>query len=188
MNKAIIISQPDIAADTARQTLRSLGFDSINEFSSGAKARRLIMNEAPPDIIIINTPLSDEFGRSLAEEYAAGTDSAIILLCSADISDELADKLSPYDILVLSKPVNRDALRDGIRLLNDEFTPFSDIKESDEVMKRINDIRLVGRAKAMLMKYLRFTEPQAHRYLEKKAMNDRCTRRETAEKIISDFS
>lgn len=188
MNKAIIISQPDITADTARQTLRSLGFDNISELISGAKARRLLRSEAPPDIIIINAPLSDEFGTELAEEYSAETDSEIILLCSADIADELADKLSPYDILVLSKPVNRDTLRDGIRLLNTEFTPFSDVKESDEVMKRINDIRLVGKAKAMLMKYLHFTEPQAHRYLEKKAMNDRCTRHETAEKIIADLS
>ena len=37
------------------------------------------------------------------------------------------------------------------------------------------------------MKYLKFTEPQAHRYIEKQAMNNRQTRREAAQKIIDTY-
>lgn len=141
----------------------------------------------PPDVLIINPPLSDEFGTELAE-ITANRVSAVILLCDRDIADDLADSLSPYNVLVLSKPINRNALKEGILLICDQPALFSDIKESEEVMRRIGDIRLVSRAKSMLMKYLGFTEPQAHRYLEKKAMNCRCTRREAAKKIIADLT
>ncbi len=187
MYRAFIISRPDQTADTVRRTLQSLGFDSISEISAGGEARRIIRSENPPDLIIINAPLTDEFGIELAETAAEEANAKTILLCSGNIADDLADRLSAYDVLVLSKPVDRDVLRSGIRLLEADTAPFSDIEESGEVLRRIDDIRLINRAKSALMKYLRFTEPQAHRYLEKQAMNNRCTRREAAEKIITDI-
>lgn len=183
----IIISQQDHTAELVSQTLRNLGFDRISHTSSGSEARRLIRNTPTPDIVIINTPLSDEFGNELAEAAADETEAKIILLCQSDIADELADRLSAYDVLVLSKPMSRDSIIDGIRLLEADFSPLADVKESGEVLSRINDIRTVNKAKSVLMKYLHFTEPQAHRYLEKQAMNNRCTRRKAAEQIIKNY-
>ena len=43
---------------------------------------------------------------------------------------------------------------------------------------------MVDRAKCALIQYLGFTEPQAHRYIEKQAMDLRQTRREVAESIL----
>lgn len=186
MNKAIIVSHTDNTAVTIQQILRDMGYDHIHTTSVGSEVRRLLLHTFT-DMLIINTPLNDEFGTELAE-YAAERSSAVILLCGRDIADDLADRLSPYNVLVLSKPITRNALKEGILLINSEPAPFSDIRESEEVLRRIDDIRLINRAKSMLMKYLGFTEPQAHRYLEKKAMNCRCTRREAAKKIISDLT
>ena len=64
---------------------------------------------------------------------------------------------------------------------------MSGLKESPEVLGRIEEIRVINRAKSALMKYLKFTEPQAHRYIEKQAMNNRQTRREVAEHIIEQY-
>lgn len=46
------------------------------------------------------------------------------------------------------------------------------------------DKRLIDRAKRTLMRYLGFTEPQAHRYIEKHAMDLRVTRAEVARGIL----
>lgn len=187
MKKAIIVSVADHTADMIYHTLRNNGYDNISVISVGNEVRRSLLN-AIPDIIIINTPLYGEMGTELAETAAKDTDAVVILLCGRDIADELADRLSPYNILVLSKPLNHRILSDGIKLLRADTVPFSDIRESEEVMRRISNIRIINRAKSMLMKYLGFTEPQAHRYLEKQAMNSRCTRYEAAKKIISDLT
>ena len=64
---------------------------------------------------------------------------------------------------------------------------MSGLKEAPEIMGRIEEIRTISRAKTVLMKYLKFTEPQAHRYIEKQAMNNRQTRREVAEHIIQQY-
>ena len=50
------------------------------------------------------------------------------------------------------------------------------------------EIRVVNRAKWILISELKMEEPDAHRYIEKQAM-DRCiSRREVAEEIISTYS
>ena len=52
----------------------------------------------------------------------------------------------------------------------------------------MQEIRLVNRAKWILIGSLKMTEGEAHRYIEKQAM-DRCVpRREIAEEIIRTYS
>ena len=49
----------------------------------------------------------------------------------------------------------------------------------------LEETKLVGRAKIILMEKMRITEPEAHRYIEKEAMDSRRTRKEVAESIIN---
>jgi len=56
------------------------------------------------------------------------------------------------------------------------------------VEEKMEEIRLVNRAKWLLISELKMDEPLAHRYIEKQAM-DRCiSKREVAEEIIKTYS
>ena len=46
---------------------------------------------------------------------------------------------------------------------------------------------MVNRGKYALMQYLHMTEPQAHRYIEKQAMDLRKNRQEIAERILETY-
>jgi response regulator NasT len=46
------------------------------------------------------------------------------------------------------------------------------------------EMEIINRAKTTLMEYLGFTEPQAHRYIEKHAMDMRVTKIEIARNIL----
>jgi len=59
--------------------------------------------------------------------------------------------------------------------------------DSSAVQKHNEEARLVYRAKEVLIEYLKMTESQAHRYIEKQAMDMRITRREVAESIIKTY-
>lgn len=179
MSKAIIISLPCETADLIELTAKNAGF-STTVVSGGSETRRIIRNNYNPDLIIINTPLSDGFGQELAEDCAVEVSAPVILICSGDIAGELVDRMADYGITVLTRPISREILAEYINQGNE-------IRESSEVLSRIDDIRIISRAKSVLMKYLKFTEPQAHRYIEKQAMNNRCTRRQAAEKIINTY-
>lgn len=181
MNRAIIVSRLSESTALIESTLKNSGFTAYI-VSSGNETRRIIKHSSAPDLIIINTPLPDEFGHELAETAAEETSADIILICSGDIVSELENRFSEFNITVLARPVSRDMI---IRNINSRH--FPEVKECSEIMNRIDNIRLINRAKSVLIKYLKFTEPQAHRYIEKQAMNNRCTRREAAEKIIKTY-
>ena len=187
MNRAIIVSSSSGSAELVEQTLRNMGFGSVAVISGGSEARRIIKSGVATELFIINSPLTDEFGHELAETAAEETDSGVILLCLSDVSGEIAERLSDSGVIVLTKPVSRELLAESIRLVSGDSRRFPEEKESSDVLSRTDDIRLINRAKSVLMKYLKFTEPQAHRYLEKQAMNSRCTRRQAAEQILKNY-
>ena len=59
--------------------------------------------------------------------------------------------------------------------------------ENLRLQKKIDEIRLVDRAKCILIQYLQMTEAQAHKYIEKQAMNLRQSRLQTAESILKTY-
>ena len=59
--------------------------------------------------------------------------------------------------------------------------------ENVRLRKKIEEIRLINRAKYILMEYLSMTEQQAHRYLEKQAMDLRITKIQVAENLLSTY-
>ncbi|MBR6967276.1 MAG: response regulator [Ruminococcus sp.] len=188
MDRALIVSSNKDVSELAEQLLRIEGFDRTTAAASGNEARRLVKNEAEPDLVIINTPLPDEFGQELAEMIAESTSSGIILICGSDVADDIADRVSDSGVNVITKPVTRELLQRTIRLILAARVRMSGVKkESSDILGRIEEMRTINRAKTTLMKYLKFTEPQAHKYIEKQAMNNRQTRLETALKILAQY-
>ena len=55
---------------------------------------------------------------------------------------------------------------------------------NDSLKEKIEEIRIVNRAKCLLIEQLKMTEPEAHRYIEREAMDSRRTRREVAQAIL----
>ena len=52
---------------------------------------------------------------------------------------------------------------------------------------KLEELQLISRAKAVLIEYLKLTEPQAHRCIEKQAMDLGLTRRQVALNILKTY-
>ncbi|MDE6781256.1 MAG: ANTAR domain-containing protein [Ruminococcus sp.] len=149
--------------------------------NSGNEARRIISDDTLPDLVVIDSPLPDEFGQELAVTLSETT--SVILICRNDISENISPSLPP-EVSVLQKPFTREDFRNAVEM----FPEINGVKrESDDILTKIDEMRLINRAKCTLIEYLKFTEPQAHRYIEKQAMNNRQTRKEVAERILSTY-
>ena len=59
--------------------------------------------------------------------------------------------------------------------------------ENQKLQKKIDEIRIVDRAKLVLIQTLKMTEPQAQRYIEKQSMDLRQTRLQTAENVLRTY-
>lgn len=187
MGRVLLASGSDKGIELLSQLLKVSGYSQITNTNSGNDARRCI-DQTEYELIVINTPLSDEFGHDFSIKAAESSNSGIILICKSDIADDVSDKLSCYGVCVIPKPVNKAIFHQSVKLVSATRSRMLGLQtENFKLQTKIEEIRLVNRAKCCLIQYLKFSEPQAHRYIEKQAMDTRQTRKEVALNILSTY-
>lgn len=162
-------------------------FSPISVYRDAKSALRVISKEKP-DIVIINTPLPDDFGTSLALDVSETDGVCVLLFTRAENFSELSSVLAPHGVLTLPKPTLPELTEEVVELMcaTRERLRRIEIKKSF-AEGRMEDIRVVNKAKWFLIEQLKMTEQEAHRYIEKQAM-DRCvTKRVIAENILSTY-
>ena len=140
------------------------------------------------DLMIIDTPMKNDFSGKTAVDLFENTESKIILTVPKKLERNFESKSEKYGIFVIGKPVDKNILRKALhffRAMNKRLGGVQ--KENVKLKKQIDDIRIINRAKCILMEYLSMTEPQAHRYLEKQAMDLRITKAEVAKRLLSTY-
>lgn len=93
-----------------------------------------------------------------------------------------------YGVLTVSKPVSRALFWAALKLAKSAAARVKTIQDENSKLKqKIEDIRIIDRAKCILISYLGMSEQEAHRYIEKQAMDMRTTRRVIAEGILKTY-
>lgn len=162
-------------------------FDPVVTVSHMASARRAVA-ESSFDIVIINTPLPDDFGTKLALELCTSSATGVLLLVGAEHYPDIIARVSPFGVLCISKPTSSQIVVQSLQLLCGTRERLRRMEQkSASLEEKMEEIRVVNRAKWILIEQLKMTEQEAHRYIEKQAM-DRCvTRRTIAENILSTY-
>ena len=187
MEKVLIISPQIQAAQALYDIIKSLNFSGYDYVASGNEARRKF-DLTDYDLTIINTPLSDEFGTELALDIAEKSLSAIIILVKSDLTEQVQDKISITGAFVIGKPVNKQVLLQSIPFVLNYKQVISTLREQNKALKRkVDDIKVIERAKFSLIKYLGLDENQAHRYIQKQAMDLRVSPKVIADNILKTY-
>ncbi len=151
-------------------------------------AARILLAENGYRLMIVNTPLPDEFGHELAVWTAENTTAAPVLVVNTDMAETVWKRVEDWGILVLPKNMAKPLLRYALRMAAASWRRIHGLhSENARLRQKIDDLRMIDRAKCVLIQYLRISENQAHRYIEKQAMDMRITRRQVAEGILRTY-
>ena len=187
LESVLIVSGSDKAFEFINKQLDSTLYSPVDSAKSGNEARRMLISQ-DYDLVIINAPLPDEFGHDLAIKVAESSAKGVILFVPSDYYYEVTDRVEKYGVATLSKPASSQLFYQALRLMTALNNRMSAIRqENTKLQTRMNEIRIINRAKCCLIEYLQMTEPQAHRYIEKQAMDLRQTKREIAESILKTY-
>lgn len=148
--------------------------------------RRLV--EQSFDIVIINAPLPDDFGMHLAIDACNESDASVLMLVKSELYNDVYAKVVEYGVMTLSKPVTVQIISQTLRILCATRERMRKMEEKQAtVEEKIEEIRLVNRAKWQLIECLSMTEAEAQHYIEKQSMDLRVSKREVAENIIKTY-
>lgn len=154
---------------------------------SSAEAQRLLA-ENSYDIVIINTPLSDDFGLRLASYVSSNTTAGVLLLVKSDRYTETSAKMLSYGVMSLPKPTSSQMLTQTLGVLCATRERLRRMEEKQlSVEQKMEEIRLVNRAKWLLIETLGMSEAESHRYIEKQAMDLRISKAQVARNIIHTY-
>ncbi|MBQ7727261.1 MAG: ANTAR domain-containing protein [Clostridia bacterium] len=179
------------AADSFNRALPELfpkaSFSPVNIVTDVSSAKRAV-SERDFDFVIINSPLPDDVGMRFAIDSVSSYNTIVLFLARTDQYPDAFEKLVPHGVFLMQKPISKMLFQTASgwmisareRIRNTE-------KKTLSIEEKMNEIRLVNRAKWLLISELNMSEPDAHRYIEKQAMNRCISRRSIAEEIINTY-
>ena len=161
------------------------GFGHVTFQPSIARVKQTLTEERT-DLLIIYTPLSDDSGiqsiLDLAAKYPA---MSVLLIVSKEAYQQVLYRAGDSGISVLARPISTGSFLSAIQMLQAMNRKIQRLlEENARLQRKLQDERYVSRAKALLIEKQGMSESEAHKYLEREAMNGSVTRREVALKVI----
>lgn len=153
-------------------------------FSGNVAAARREMLSRSFDLVLINAPLPDDSGIRLAIDASSRMDTVVLLLLRAENFEEVNERVTSHGVFTLQIPFSTGTIRQGLKWMISARERLRTVETKNlSVEEKMEEIRLVNRAKWILIEQLHMNESDAHRHIEKQAM-DRCTSKKEIARII----
>jgi response regulator NasT len=185
LDNALIVSYSEKSIGFFTEMLNAVSCNLVMSVKTCGEARRLLV-ERGFDLCIINAPLLDESGEALSKYIASKGNGQVIIVVKNEYYEDISGIVEDYGVITVAKPLNRALFWSALKMAKAAQSRLRMMQdENAKLMKKIEDIRIVDRAKCVLIAGLNMDEEKAHRYLEKQAMDLRLTKREVAERILN---
>ena len=183
----LIVSDTEKFTSSLSSLLPENTFDPVVRVSYAAMANRAML-EREFDVVLINGTRADDRAAKLAIDVCSERNSVALLFVRRELYAEIYAKVTDFGVLTLSLPSSPQMVTqalDWVRATRERMRKYE--KTAYTVQQKMEEIRAVNRAKWLLIDVLKMTESDAHRYIEKQAM-DRCVSKlEVAKGIINTY-
>ena len=147
-----------------------------------------VLGETVYDVVVIDGTVPEPDGPRLAAFAAENGVTGVLLLAEEARFDAVGEFAGQHGFMALKSPVDPSLLKQSLGMMATVSQRLHALADrAEDLQAKMDEMRLVSRAKLLLIQRFKMTEKQAHRFIEKNAM-DRCvTRRAIAEKIIRTY-
>ena len=166
----------------------SFSVDCVECAASAGEARRNLL-EKSYDFIVVNAPLRDEFGSRLCMDASVSSGTVAAMFAATEVFDEIVHKVTPHGVFVIRKPASKSTVDQSFSLLLSARERLRSVeKKAGKAESKLNEIKIVNRAKWMLIDNEDMSEQDAHKYIEKAAMDSGITKKQAAQIIIEKYN
>ena len=153
--------------------------------SSDFNEARRLATERTFNIIIADAGdgYDTDFAINLADSY-----STILLLVPNEHFDEISYRVEGYGILTITKPFEPFYFYNMVKIaIAVQYKVQVLSSQTTKLKVKMEEIKQVNRAKMLLMSNMNMSEQEAHRYIEKEAMDRGMKRIAISEEIIKTY-
>lgn len=197
--RAVVAEDETLIRMDVVETLIDAGIEVVGEAGDGAKAVELAL-ELLPDVVVMDVKMPELDGITAAERITKAGAAPVVLLtafsqtelveraCEAGAMAYVVKPFHPADLL----PAVEIAISAYQRARERETELEGQVADLQEKNAALNDRfetrKQLDRAKGLLQTKLGLSEPEAFRWIQKTAMDQRLTMREVADAVIEQVS
>ena len=184
--RALIVSRSEKFIKEIGSLLSVEQFDK-SAADSASKARRMLLEQAY-DFVIINAPLGDEFGSRLSMDVSTSPGTIAVMFAMSDVYEEIVHKTAPHGVFIIKKPSSATVVSQSLSLLISARERLRAVeKKAGKAQSKLDEIRVVNKAKWFLIDNEDMSEGDAHKHIEKAAMDAGITKKQAAQMIIEKY-
>jgi len=183
--RAVVVEDDPATRDFIVETLsRQCGHEVVATAGTGpAMVREVLAHE--PDLVVFDIHLPGVDGLTALEQIAQERAVAAVAVTGDRNSQLLSRALEDNILAYLLKPVDARQLMFAVQLAWARFTEFDQLRSENQTLQQnLHDRKVIERAKGVLMRRHHWTEQQAFRTLQKRAMDLRLSVVKLAQDIL----
>ena len=184
----LVVSSAENFNSSLQSLLPEFKFSPIC-FEKSVSAAKRTMLERTFDFVIINSPVAGDAGIRFSIDLCHEKNNVALLLVKGELYAATYSKVSEHGVYVLSKPTSKGMVLQAADWMITTHERLKRLeKKTVSIEDKMQEIRMVNRAKWLLIDQLKMTEADAHRYIEKQAMDSCTSKKSVAENIIKTYS
>lgn len=169
-----------------REMLVEEGYEICGEAGDGEAAVR-IAEEVKPDLCIFDIKMPIMDGLAAAEKIAQNKIAPVVILTAFSQRDLVERARAAGAMAYLVKPFQKTDLVPAIEIALSRFAELQALEDEVATLSdRLETRKLVERAKGTLMTAFTMSEPDAFKWIQRAAMDNRMTMKEVATKILAE--
>jgi response regulator NasT len=168
-----------------REMLQEEGFEVVGEAADGEQAVEMAA-ELDPDLVICDVKMPKMDGITAAAQIADKRIAPVVILTAFSQRDLIERARDAGAMAYLVKPFQKRDLLPAIEMATSRFAEIRALEsEVTDLRERLEARKLIERAKGVLMTEHRMSEPEAFRWIQRAAMDNRTSMRAVAELVLS---
>lgn len=184
----LIISSSDSFTKSFKQLLSPSEFSPVITAGGINEAKRML-NQRSFDFVVINSPLNTESGTKFACNLSSSSNTVVLLFTRAEVFAQNYEEVTPFGVFTLLKPISKQSALTALLWMVAARERLRQYEKKEMTLEeKMAEIRLVNRAKWFLIEKESLTEEQAHKLIEKQAMDKCASKSQIANEIINKYS
>jgi two-component system, response regulator PdtaR len=168
-----------------REMLEEEGFDVVGEAADGEQAVALA-KDLKPDLVICDVKMPKMDGIAAAAQITEARIAPVVMLTAFSQRDLIERARDAGAMAYLVKPFQKRDLLPAIEMATSRFAEIRALEsEVTGLRERLEARKLIERAKGTLMTKHGLSEPEAFRWIQRAAMDNRTSMRAVADLVLS---
>ncbi len=168
-----------------REMLEEEGFDVVGEAADGEQAVALA-KELKPDLVICDVKMPKMDGIAAAAQITEARIAPVVMLTAFSQRDLIERARDAGAMAYLVKPFQKRDLLPAIEMATSRFAEIRALEsEVTGLRERLEARKLIERAKGSLMTKHGLSEPEAFRWIQRAAMDNRTSMRAVADLVLT---